>query len=228
MIRYYELNEEQLLTLTDDEVKRLVDYECAIEGVPMLPPHPGPAPECAIPEPDVQCYEVGGVITTDPEHAARIITAITSGPMFSANYCGKDYHTRYLTPILGKSYNQPKIESGVYRSAEQWDKIKDENRLFEEKKTVWDNLDKEYAEALKARDHISEAVWDAISEARTKKRERENITTEFTTYKDLAQGDLDIAMNFMLKAKPSMSEKYPELIQQLCPGYGEPKQMAAE
>jgi len=227
MVRYYELNEEQLLALADDEVKKLIDYECAIEGVPMLPPSAGPMPVETAPDPDVRGYEVGGIITTCPEHASLILQALTSGPMFTASYCGRDYTIRYLEPIGPKSYSHPKLESQMYRSAAQWDAIKDDKRAFDVKKEAWDKLDKEYAEALKARDHISEAVWDAISEARTKKRERENITAEFAAYKDLAQGDLTIAMNFMLKAKSSVSDKYPELIQQLCPGYGN-KQMAAE
>ena len=53
MKRYNEMTDAELLELTNEQIATLIDYECALDGVPMLPPDPGPAPPDDVPPPDI-------------------------------------------------------------------------------------------------------------------------------------------------------------------------------
>lgn len=208
MKRVHELTEDELLLLDDETIKRLIDYECALEGVPMLPPAPGPAPTKEFPDPDIQCFSVAGVITRDSAHATRILDAINSGALVETTY-ETNYNNRYLKPLLRSDYSYPKIVTEIYRSAEQWDAIKNEHSKFEILKSEWDEVNNEYSKGLKERAAITDAVMLKISNARQSSYARNRIRQEFARYLELAEGNRQIALNFLEKAK-DLSE-FPEL-----------------
>lgn len=215
MKRVHELTEAELLALDDDMTMKLIDYECALEGVPMLPPAPGPAPKKDFPEPDAQCFAVGGILTRDSVHAARILEAISSGELVETTYAGSDYNNRYLKPLRQSDYNYPKLSTETYRSPEQWDSIKDDHSSFATRKAEWDRIDKEYSSALKERATITDDVYGRIREARQHSYDRERLREEFARYMELAEGNRQIALNFLEKVK-DLSE-FPELREEFCP-----------
>jgi len=215
MKRIHELNEEELLALTEEQTLRMVDYECALEGVPMLPPHPGPEPSKVTASPDVTLYTVAGQKTLDSDHAKRILDACNSAPLFETSSARNDYQTVFLTPLTDRSYSAPKIETSQVHSPEQWDRIKNDFTSFSERKDEWDVIDKAYKNALKERQSITDDVYSKISDARRNAYEREQFRTDFARYLELAEGNRSIALKFLEKVKDL--DKFPELRTEFCP-----------
>lgn len=215
MKRIFDMTEEEILALADEQIANLIDYECALEGAPMLPPAPGIKPVVNAPPPDVQAYDVAGIITMSADHAGRILAAIESEVIYSWEYSGNDYKTKHLSPISEGSYNHPKIKSEKYYSPAQWDAIKDAKAIIEEKLSQWEKVNKAYSEACDARASITDSVWEKVRGVRYHAYDRDQLRNEFTRYLTLAEGNRRIALNFLEKAK-DLSD-FPELKQEFCP-----------
>lgn len=219
MKRIFDMNDEELLALDEDSVVKLIDYECALEGIPMLPPNPGPPP---VAEKDVVVYKVGGFKTTSSEHASCIMKAVVEGPLVKTVY-DHNYKDPYIVQIVQDDHDYPKVETELRYSAELWDVIKTGLEKFESCKVEYSRLDKAFKEALAARSDIDDRAWGQISEARTRRNDREEIRSQFARYLELAENNTTVAMNFLLKARPAICGEYPEMIEELCPFYGKPR-----
>ena len=215
MKRIYEMEEKEVLELTTEKISILIDYECALEGVPMLPPPPGEKPAKKMLKPDAQVFEIGGFLTRSAEHAARILMAFNSDQLYKERYPGNDYSTKYLEPIDSDRFDMPKVETKTYHSAEQWEGIKDSHKEYAAVQNAWDKIDKEYQNALKNRKKITDAVWEKISEARDRAYNRDRLREEYAKYLVLAEGNRQIALNFLKKVK-DLSD-FPELTEEFCP-----------
>jgi len=214
MTRVYDMTEEEILALTDEQINKLIDYECALEGAPMLPPDPGPKPTKDIPKPDAQAYAVAGFYVTDAEHAGRILAALNSGTLYATEY-GRSSSIRYLSPITNDSYQTPKMELKAFHSAELWDSIKDDQSAFGELEKEWERRKKEYNKAVEERSKLTESVWEHVGDLRSHAWQREQIRDEFKRYLDLAENNNKIALAFLKKVK-DLSD-FPELEEEFCP-----------
>lgn len=213
MTRIYDMTEEEILALTDEHINKLIDYECALEGAPMLPPDPGPKPTMDIPKPDIQAYGVMGFYVLDPEHAGRILTALNSGTLYNEEY-GRG-STKYLSPISNGSYHAPKIDAKMFHSVELWDSIKGEQTAFAEQEKEWEIRKKIYDKAAEERSQHTEAVWEHVGNLRSHAWQREQLRNEFKRYLDLAEDNNKIALAFLKKVK-DLSD-FPELEEEFCP-----------
>lgn len=220
MKRYTELTNEELVALTSDQTNLLIDYECALEGVPMLPPHPGPSPFVETPKAEQQLYKVGGVITTDNQHAMAILNTMIAGPLVKEEHPDGDYNFTYPVFLTEKSYGYPKIESESCYTKEQYEALKDRRKEQVAAKKEYDRELNLYNKAADHRKDIVKAVVGAVDEARRVLSEIDSISSKFEYYLKLAEGSAQVAMNFLIKAHPDVEECYPELVQELCPGYG--------
>jgi hypothetical protein len=217
MKRIHEMNDAEILALTDDQITKLIDYECALEGVPLLPPTPGDEPKNTLPEPDTTCYFVGGVLTTDKKLADKIYEVLTSGSLVTTDY-SRDYNNKYLKPLNPEDYSYPAITIQKHRSKKQWAACEDQYRVYKEAKNQYDEIKQLYDEASKSRQNVIDQVYDKINFVRSVKNQQDYIRTEFARYLELAENNATIAMNFLLKAKPAAKD-HPDLIEELCPGY---------
>lgn len=212
MKRIHEMTEAELLALTDEDKRNLIDYECALEGVPMLPPAPGPAPVKNVPALDAKAFEVGGVLVLDSEHAARILDALTSGKIYKVEYGEKN-----VKMLKEGDYSFPEIKVKSVRSPEQWEIIKADVKKYESDKKEYDRFAKTYTDALKERQSIIDTLRNAIEDASERHYGRERLRTEFARYMELAEGNRQIALNFLDKAKGGTLSEFPELREEFCP-----------
>lgn len=215
MKRVHELTEAELLALDDDQFNRQVDYECAVEGIAMLPPHPGKAPQNTLPTADAKVFKVADVYTTDADHAAAILALITSKPLFKKAHVRGYEGPEYLVPMGESDYGFPKIEKSTVFSPEQWDSIKEDQKAYSDLKKEWDAEMRVYNELYEGRKYIIQQLSDRLREAQTRKYTRDRLREEFSRYMDLAEGNRQIALNFLEKAK-DLSE-FPELREEFCP-----------
>lgn len=224
MNRIYEMEEAEILALADEQVSKLIDYECALEGAPMLPPEPGMKPTKQLPEQDAVVFTVGGHMTLSADHAQAIFAALTSGQLYDESYEGRFYEIKFLEPIIQTGYHAPKIESKRSYSAERWNQIRADVSEYTAKLAEWEKKNEEYQKALKSRSTIHERVWDRIMTARNHASDREQLRREFERYLELAEGNRRVALNFLEKVK--FLGKFPELREEFCPGAPEAEMQA--
>ena len=217
MKRYCEMDEAELVALTDEQINKLVDYECAMEGAPMLPPSPGPKPTNELPDKDATVYDVAGCLTLDKDHAAKILEAMTGGRLWSEGYEGRSYDVKFLQPISSSDYHYPKITTRTIYSIERWNEIKDRVSKHTATLQAWEAKDKEYTKAAKERCAIHDRVWNCVADAREHAEQREQLRREFARYLELAEGNRHIALNFLQKAKSL--EEFPELVEEFCTNF---------
>jgi hypothetical protein len=214
MDRIYDLTDKEVLALTDEQVAKYVDYECALKGAPMLPTPAGIKPVANTPAPDITAFKIAGFYTLDAAQAERILDAINSGIVYESKYQGSDYSCCYLSPITVDSYYFPKIETAQFHSAEQWDRIKDDRASIASKLKEWEELDNAYSDALNKRADISDDIWEYVGAVRAKAREMDTLRNDFKRYLELAEGNKRIAFNFLKKVKDVY--RFPELEEEFC------------
>lgn len=215
MKRIDEMTREEILALTDGQVNVMIDYECALEGKPLLPPQPVEPPKVTDYSPDTTAYQVAGIVTTDADHAARILEAILSGTQYDTAYISGPSYEKRLTPKTSK----PNIESFPVYSIEYWDSIKNKVHEAESAQEQYKAQRKEYTDAVNARADITSRIWEFISNARDEQYRRERLRNEFGRYLELAEGNRQVAMNFLKKAHEVPGDMETELLR---PGVSEP------
>jgi hypothetical protein len=220
MKRIYEMTEAEILVLDETEISKLIDFECALDGIPMLPPHPGNAPVSSKCEPDMTAYEVSGIFFTSISDAANVLDAINNAvAVYKTDGWSDDKH---LIKMFPGEYGFPKIETQKLVSDELFREKRAEIEAVKTVKGEWDRAKRIYDETYKQRESIVEMVYNKARMARDNAYEQESYRSEFRRYLELADNNATIAMNFITKAKPSIQTDFPALVQELCPGYGQP------
>lgn len=201
--RITEMEREEILALTDEEIDRLTDYECALAGAPMLPPHPGPKPEEPSDERDAVVYEVGGEAFEDEDEANEVAATINRGHRVDLTYTpGYGYHKR----ITGRAMDLVRVTKTRAYSAAKWDAVQREHATFNDRRRVWEERSKEYDAATKARAEIVDRVSGIVSDAAQWDADRTRFTSLWHRYLGLADGEPEIARTFLLNAYPEADE----------------------
>jgi hypothetical protein len=217
MKRIHEMTEEELIVLDESDTNKLIDYECALEGVPMLPPHPGPEPKMEKITADHTVYEICSLYFASITDASNVLDAINNANgLYKSEGWSDDQHLERLCP---GDYSYPKISTNNMISSEAWAAKRSAIEAHKTLKSVYDRSKKVYDTAYKERESIVQNVYDKIRTAKDNAYERDRYREEFKRYLELADKDTTIAMRFLIKAKPDLKTDFPELIKELCPDY---------
>lgn len=215
MKRIYDMEKEEILALTQEYIEKLIDYECALKGVPLLPPRPLEPDKVNI-EPDITAYEIAGLCLLTAEEAGRILEAINTCSIYTSTYVpGANCYDKKLIPV--DAYTKPKIETKRFYSMEYWDKVKSQKEAYASTKRIYDEDKKKYDEAYSKRSETASCVWEFIDAVREENRVKDYLTAEFNRYLELTDGNKTIAMRFLKKAHNVDDE----LTQELVPGFVE-------
>lgn len=206
MKTFDELTDAEVLALTDAEIERYIDLECARAGVPLLPPEPGPEPEKPQADKDVTLYEVGGHSFREQEQALRVAAAINSEHPVETKYASGPGYQR----IVGGPADEATVTTSSYFSRERWDAVGAELIAYEEAKQQWERERDEYRKAVSRRNSTVEWVVDRISTVREGERQRERYANLYLRYLGLADGDEVVARKFLLDAEPEAAKYLPE------------------
>jgi hypothetical protein len=189
--------------LTDEQVQKIINFECADAGAPMLPERPE-QPDKPNHKPDMQLYQVGGYYgwyVKTPEEAAKILEALRTVEIWDTDHAGSGYnHKKAKKKEFYEA--QEKVEAVSVFSLELWDKVKAEMEAYDHKKKVYDKAIENYNKADKERNSISEWVWGVISDAREFKAKREELEAFKLNYLELAEHDKELGDKFFLKVYP--------------------------
>ena len=198
----------ELESLTDEQVNKVVDLECADAGAPLEQEAPAPYVSTK-PEKDVTLYTVDGVSYHFQNQADAVAVAefISRFPLFDNDYlhlsgaAGYEHyaHQRDRDVTVGtiKTYSAS-IVPGIKEAL-----IKDGNE-----KARFEKESKEYKESESARSTVRERVWNAIIEARDFASTRERHVRELNRYVELADKNFAVGLRFFEK-------RYPEYVKYL-------------
>lgn len=206
MKRFEELTDEEVLALTQDEVTRWIDVECAHEGAPLLPPRPM-APTPIMFEPDVTVFLVGNIYFGSADDAAKAAALMAPMARFNVNYVSGPRFDKIAMP----SCDDLTVSTVRAFSAERWDVIKSDMARYEELKKQFEADSLEYQKASERRDVIASDIHGRVERVRGQERRRARMREEFARYVDLAGGDQTIARRFLVAAHPDALDILPEL-----------------
>ena len=207
MKRIWDLNDEEVLSLTDEQVARFVDIECAHEGAPIEPDYPGPKPEVEDPECDQVLYNVTGVpyYFDDKAVADALAAAFTGARMFDTKKIGTIEVVRDIP-----SYHSPQdfgtVSTKAVVSMQSYDKHREAIEANAALIRKWESAKSEYDSAIRERRKAADSVYEYVAEARKRDMRRKQLEKALAEYVALADGDETIALRFLHSAYPDAAD----------------------
>jgi hypothetical protein len=205
MKRYDDYEDHEILQMSEDDIEKLIEIECAVSGAPLKMEVPV-APEASTVEPDVTTYTVsiGTLRFAQKETALAAVDFLNGLPRLSQ------------LSIIPHSYGQPyRVEPdtspevvGTERnwSAEHYARHAQAVGAHRRAKEEYDGAQRAYLDAQKKRESAVRAVRSYVEGIRAKEADRRHCRQTFASYLDLAEGNQDIALGFMLRT----AERYDE------------------
>ena len=200
MKRYDEMTNEELYDLTEEQISILIDYECALEGIPLLPEKPI-APESRDFKPDTDIYEVKGMLFTNKEEAISVL-----GLLLNSNMVNYSYSNGFKRIIPLDDYYKPELKMEKYFSTEMYALIQEEKDSYDRILKQYQERQKDYDEAYKLRINIVKDITEAISCAQEEQYKKQKYTGEYKRYLKLSDNNKDIALNFLRNAHTDIDD----------------------
>lgn len=216
MKQFEDLTTDELVALTDKEINTYVDYQCAVEGIKLLPAHPGKEPEKPQPKQLETMSYVLGIYTKDTQLASNLMKLINKSEIYKKEGYSSDGNIRFerLTPD-GDSYYYPKIQTESAMSKDEYIRLKGEIDEWRKKVTIWRDANSEYKKIKEQRQDIQEEITNTIDQARSDVTKAENLLLKYNRYLDLAGGDEVIAKKFLEDAEHPTQDEMDKLLEML-------------
>lgn len=210
---FEELSDAEKAELTVNQIEAYVDFRCAYEGIPFLPPAPvTPKPENE-PQPDLTLYQVGSLteyLLVDIHVAQQIADMINAA---------KGYNTEYLSRKPG-SYEKKVSPSRRVDVApvKAWSQEAAQSQTekvdtLAELKQRYEDESREYDAIRTKRQRVIDDIADDIRQARAIESRRRNLREEFKRYLELADNNRGMALRFLLNARSDAQDVCPELFE---------------
>jgi hypothetical protein len=200
MKTFEQLNDQELLALTDDQIEYYIKLKKAETGIKIIS-FPETPVYAEIPQPELEMYVVAGRVFNEKEKAEEIASVINKhlGSSFTKEY---DYYRsggnhKYAKPFDGslETINIVRLYSmSTYNSIK--DTIQSNKKIEDAYKEIKNAYDKEDEKASE----IVEMIHSAIAKARECVQLFQNYKVRIVEYLQLANGNRDVAWNFFEKA----------------------------
>ena len=194
---------EELLALTDDQIKDTVNLECAHAGVRLLPDVVPVKPDGKKPDKDVAYFTIGSVDFVNQVDANEVADLIATKPVITKKYSSGPGYSYVHT---GSETNRPAVDTQMIFSESYLNTVLLEKTAIEEAEKLYEELRDEYDSISDARGKIVTTLYDMIGEARCEKELHDTLRLEFKKYMGLALADEEIAVRFMVSARPDHEE----------------------
>lgn len=208
MKRIWDLDDAALLALSDEQVARFVDIECADKGVPLEPDYPGQRPTVDNPEADLTLYKVSGVDyhLADKDVADALAASLSSAKRFDTKKQGEVTVVKDLPSYVDAGGTVSTLQVVSAAAYDHHHTLIEENAA---KLKTWETANREYESVTRQRNEASTGVYDAINEARERHSTEQRLEKAFADYTDLADGDKDVALRFLHNAYEEAAD-YPQ------------------
>jgi hypothetical protein len=206
MSYFSDKSQEAIAALTDDEITRVINLACAEQGIPIFIERPE-KPKLEM-DMDATLYKVGEWLFYDAKDANQVADAVRKCNRAATNYdywdsssrrtykpCDSDVEVKAEKFFSPEKHHQYKAELTAHARRE---------KDYESAKTEWDAIEKSKAEVIGR-------VWDEVNDARHAIRERERVIALYEKYVELANGDREVAWNFLKRAERLTPEQVQEM-----------------
>jgi len=191
MKRYSEMTPEELVALTDDQVRRLIDIEVAFAAIKPVEVPVKPTLEAAGITASVIGYKVGELVFLDEKDAQ----AVAALPVLKESFSyGISYKHRWLESA------DCKVEKVSFYRQEDVLRIGAALKENEKRNEVYERQKSLYDEFLSKTTEISSSIWQAVREAQDALNKIEAGKRAYQKYLSLADGDHKIASKFFCDA----------------------------
>lgn len=218
-----QMSEQEILALSGEQVRRMIDLICLENGIPLLPvlPEQPVKPEC---EPDMTLYKVGAFGYASASAAEEVLKAMKSHPVYDDIYESfgrvKNKYGSYddaVTKVVARrlsetDYSFPKFVTKDVFSESLWVKVKHDFEAYGMLKGRYDEAKQLYDHVLEQRKETEASVWEIVQEAHSREHGRNNHRREFEPYLAIANGDRKTALAFYSNSHKGFAEEYPELV----------------
>lgn len=186
-----DMNRDELCALTDEQIERIIDLECARAGVPLRPTAPDAPHYPETPDPDLPYWTVEGVELLDVTEALRLAEFINA----------LESRVTVLT-----WHRPPKVEPVDSAIAPRRTVILSAEAHARHARAIESRaaMEAEYKDALKAyeaaneeRSEVAESICQRISLASAEAREICHLVDLYGRYLDLADGSHEVAERFL-------------------------------
>lgn len=210
MKRLEDYTREELINITDEEKKLLIEIEAMCEGVE-IPDTPKYIEEQFVDRPDMEVYEieVGDLIYTSKEEAEKVISFLNSTSRGTLDY---KYETGYDRKYYKSNDDLVSAKSIRVYSDEKYRQISNLLKANKNAKEVNDKLKNEYINAIKGYNNIVAEVQEAIDNAVYAKQTEERYRTAYDRYIELANGDKEVAQTFFKNTYEYLDEDVIEAV----------------
>lgn len=208
-ISFFDLNDTQISKLDQKSIERYIDYECAVEGIPLLPEKPVPPPNLPEHEPDATTFTLPQITVATQQEANRIIALVAELKLVRTNYLGRGYDTHYIS---GEE-RMPQLDIKRVFSKEMFDDIGDKLEEQKDLQSEYNRKKNEYDSADRNRRDILKRVNETLKEVKERFAKKDYLRLEWARYIDLAEGNAEIAYNFMKKVHTDL-DLHPDLVEE--------------
>ena len=213
------MSDEEILSLSDEQVKKKIKLKQAYEGVPIREKPEKPDYE-EIPDPNTSIYEVDDVkaFFTDKAAAEEIAEALRTNVEFRcttdyASKVGSDYKFIKKEPPSYDNWEEIAINEKRVYSREVYESIQNKLEKNKQLRKEYNRKMNDYRDYREQVEEIEEKVWAKVRSVREDFEEKNNYLKKFNEYVDLADGNEDDAWKFFNKAY-DVSEDVVEFIKE--------------
>ena len=210
MKRLEDYTREELINITDEEKKLLIEIEAMCEGVE-IPEEPKYLEEQFVDRPDMEVYEVevDTLYYTSKEEAEKVVSFLNSTSRGRLDYKYENgYDRKYYEPVDGL-VSAKAMRAYSYEKYHQIGQLLKANKKVKE---VNDKLKSNYNDAIKGYNNIVAEVQEAIDEAIYAQQKEEHYKTAYARYIELANGDKEVAQKFFRNTYGSLDEDVIEAV----------------
>lgn len=210
MKRLEDYTREELINITDEEKKLLIEIEAMCEGVE-IPEEPKYLEEVFVDRPDMEVYEVevGDLIYTSKEEAEKVVSFLNSTSRGELDYKYENgYDRKYYKPV-NDLVSAKSIRAYSYEKYQQIGKLLKANKNAKE---VNNKLKSEYTDAVKGYNDIVAEVQEAIDNAVYAQQTEERYKIAYARYIELANGDKEVAQKFFRNTYGNLDEDVIEAV----------------
>lgn len=210
MKRLEDYTREELINITDEEKKLLIEVEAMCEGVD-IPEEPKYLEEQFVDSEDMEVYEVevNDLVYTSMEEAEKVVSFLNSIARGKLDYeYANGYVHKYYKPVDDIAFAKTK-RAYSYEKYRQIGKLLKANKNAKE---VNDKLKSEYNDAVKGYNNIVAEVQEAIDNAVYEQQTEKRYKTTYARYIELANGDKEVAQKFFRNTYGGLDENVIEAV----------------
>jgi len=199
MKKITEMTHDEIIALERKDIERLIDIACAEIGIPLLDEAPV-APIAPNQEQVLNSYKIMSVVFKTRESAEALQDCLR-----------KNLHNILLLNYCMPSESQLRIEDHAFSTNEEINSMNKAHKLYEEELARYEAIKEKYDLHIAQRQEVADPIFALYNEASAKEQVRQMLQRESSRYLDLAEGNVEIAANFLKSAFPDALEKIDDI-----------------